>query len=80
MIILPGADSHLVWVVDVGTAVASVTLPKAVVVHAVLLQLLLLTSVSDYCEASLDCTACLRQHAHTNRRYEQINRDASCGN
>lgn len=53
----PGADSHLVWVVDVGTAVATVTLAKAVVVHAVLLLLLLLTSMSDYGKAPLDRTA-----------------------
>lgn len=57
-IVLPRADSHFVWVVNVGTVVATVTLAKAVVVHAVLLQLLLLTSMSDDSEASLDCTAC----------------------
>lgn len=53
----PGADGNLVWVVDVGTDVATVTLAKAVVVHAVLLLLLLLTSMSDYGKAPLDCTA-----------------------
>lgn len=46
--LLPGADGNLVWVVDVGTAVATVTLAEAVVVHAVLLLLLLLMSMSDY--------------------------------
>ena len=39
---LPGADSHLVWVVDVRAAVAAVTLPEAVVVHTVVARLLLL--------------------------------------
>lgn len=58
---LPGTDSHLVWVMDVGTAVATVALAKAVVVHTVLLQLLLLTSVSDYGKAPLDSTACFRK-------------------
>lgn len=57
---LPGADGHLVWVMDVGATVATVTLAKAVVVHAVLLRRLLLMSVPDYGEASLDCTACFR--------------------
>ena len=39
---LPGADRHLVRVVDVRAAVAAVTLAKAVVVHAVVAWLLLL--------------------------------------
>lgn len=47
---------------DVGTAVATVTLAKAVVVHAVLLRLLLLISVSDDGKAPLDCSACFRKH------------------
>lgn len=59
---LPGADGHLVWVVDVGTAVATITLAEAVVVHAVLLWLLLLTGVSDDGKAPLDCTACFKKH------------------
>lgn len=42
---------------DVGTTVATVTLAKAVVIHAVLLQLLLLARVPDDGEASLDRTA-----------------------
>lgn len=69
---LPGADGHLVWVMDVGATVATVTLAKAVVVHAVLLRRLLLMSVPDYGEASLDCTACFR-HAEKKHRYQQIN-------
>lgn len=55
---LPGAHCHLVWVMDVGTTVAAVTLAEAVVIHAVLLQLLLLACVPDDGEASLDRTAC----------------------
>lgn len=43
---------------DVGTTVAAVTLAEAVVIHAVLLQLLLLACVPDDGEASLDRTAC----------------------
>lgn len=43
---------------DVGTAVATVTLAKAVVIHAVLFGLLLLAGLSDDGEASLDRTAC----------------------
>lgn len=69
---LPGADGHLVWVMDVGATVATVTLAKAVVVHAVLLRRLLLMSVPDYGEASLDSTACFR-HAEKKHRYQQIN-------
>ncbi len=61
MCLLPGADSHLVWVMDVLAAVATVALAEAVVVHAVLLELLLLTSVSDYGKAPLDCTTCFRE-------------------
>lgn len=57
-IVVPCADSHFVWVMNVGTVVATVTLAKAIVVHAVLLQLLLLTSMPDDSEASLDCSAC----------------------
>lgn len=68
----PGTDGHLVRVVDVGTAVATVTLAEAVVVHAVLLLLLLLTSVSNYGKAPLDCAACLKK-TQTNHRYPQIN-------
>lgn len=55
----PGAHCHLVWVMDVGTSVATVTLAKAVVIHAVLLLLLLLACVPDDGQASLDRTACL---------------------
>lgn len=55
--VLPGADSHLVRVMYVGTVAAAITLAKAVVVHAVLLLLLLLTSMSDDCKTPLDCTA-----------------------
>lgn len=54
---LPGADSHLVRVVYVGTTAAAVTLAEAVVVHAVLFLLLLLTSMSDDGKTPLDCTA-----------------------
>lgn len=68
---LPGADGDLVRVMDVGTAVATVTLAEAVVVHAVLLLLLLLMSVSDYGEAALDCPACFRKQ--TNHRYPHTN-------
>ncbi len=46
---------------DVLAAVATVALAKAVVVHAVLLELLLLTSVSDYGKAPLDCSTCFRE-------------------
>lgn len=46
---------------DISAAVATVTLAKAVVVHAVLLQLLLLASVPDNGQAALDCTACFRK-------------------
>lgn len=59
--LLPGADGHLVGVVDERTAVAAVTLPEAVVVHAVLPLRLLLPSVSDDGETSLDCTAGVRK-------------------
>lgn len=69
---LPGADGHLVWVVDVGTAVATVTLAEAVVVHAVLLLLLLLASVSDNGKAPLDCTACFRKHRQTTGIHKSI--------
>ena len=69
---LPGADGNLVRVVDVGTAVATVTLAEAVVVHAVLLRLLLLTSISDYGNASLDSTACFRKHRQTIRIHKSI--------
>lgn len=55
---LPGAHCHLVWVMDVGTTVATVALAKAVVIHAVLFGLLLLVCLSDNGEASLDRTAC----------------------
>lgn len=55
--ILPGAHRHLVWVMDVGTTVATVTLAKAVVIHAVLFRLLLVTRVPDDGEAFLDCAA-----------------------
>jgi len=59
---LPGADGNLVRVVDVGTAVAAVTLAEAVVVHAVLLLLLLLMSLPDYGKAALDSAAGFRKH------------------
>lgn len=62
---LPGADGNLVRVVDVGTAGAAVTFAEAVVVHAVLLLLLLLMSVSDYGKAALDCAAGFRKHRQT---------------
>lgn len=55
---LPGAHCHLVWVMDVGTGVATVTHAEAVVIHAVLFQLLLLARVPDDGQASLDRTAC----------------------
>ena len=47
MCVLPGTDSHLIRIVDVGAGVATVTLAKAVVVHTVLLLGLLLTSMPD---------------------------------
>lgn len=48
---------------DVGTTVATVTLAKAVVVHAVVFGLLLLACLSDDGEASLDRTACFGNKA-----------------
>lgn len=58
MFVLPGADGHLVGVVDVRAAVTAVTPAEAVVVHAVLLLLrLLVASVSDDGEAALDRAA-----------------------
>lgn len=65
MHLLPGADGHLVWVMDVGTAVATVTFAKAVVVHAVLFWLLLLISVSDDGKTPLDCTTGFRKQRNT---------------
>lgn len=53
----PGADGHFVGVVYEGTTCATVTFAEAVVVHAVLLLLLLLTSVANDGETPLDCTA-----------------------
>ena len=47
---------------DVGTTVATVTLAEAVVVHAVLFQLLPLAGVPNDCEASLDRTAGFGKH------------------
>lgn len=69
---LPSADGDLVWVMDVGTAVATVTLAEAVVVHAVLLLLLLLACVSDYGKTSLDCAACLEKHRQTTGIHKSI--------
>ena len=54
---LPGADGHLVRVVDEGAAGAAVAAAEAVVVHAVLLLLLLLPGVSDDGDAPLDRSA-----------------------
>lgn len=54
--ILPCADSHFVRIMYEGAACATVTLAEAVVIHAVLLLLLFLTSVSDDGNAPLDCT------------------------
>ena len=56
----------------VGTAVAAVTLAKAVVVHAVLLLLLLLASVSDYGEAPLNCATGIRRHRQTTSIHQSI--------
>lgn len=42
---------------DIGAAGATVTLAKAVVVHAVLLGLLLLLGLPDDGQAALDCAA-----------------------
>lgn len=53
----PGADSHLVWIMDIGAAGATVALAKAVVVHAVLLGLLLLLGLPDDGQAALDRAA-----------------------
>lgn len=64
--LLPGADSHLIRVMYVWTAHATVAFSKAVVVHAILLLLLLLLLLlSDDGEAPLDCTARFRKHKHT---------------
>lgn len=71
MFLLPGANSHFVGVVDVWTAVSTVTLAKAVVVHAVLPRLLLLASVSYDGETPLDRTAYFRKQ--TNHRYPLMN-------
>lgn len=62
---IPGADSHLLWVVDVRTGVAAVALAKAVIVHAVLARLLLLLlGLPDDGQTSLDHTAA-NTHTHT---------------
>lgn len=53
-----GADGHLVRVVYVGTVCATVTFAEAVVVHAILLLLLLLTSMSNDGKTPLDRPAC----------------------
>lgn len=53
----PGADRHFVWVVYEGATGSTVTFAKAVVVHAVLLLPLLLTSVANDGKTPLDCTA-----------------------
>ena len=53
---------------DVGTTAATVALAKAVVVHAVLPLLLLLTSVSDDGETPLDCTACFRKQTKVSKQ------------
>lgn len=39
---IPGADSHLLWIMDVGAVLPAITPAEAVVVHAVLLLLLFL--------------------------------------
>lgn len=60
----------------VGASVAAVTLAEAVVVHAELLLLLLLASVSDYGEAPLNRTASFKKQKkkhNRNHRYPQIN-------
>lgn len=54
---LPGADSHLVGIMDIGAAGATVAFAKAIVVHAVLLGLLLLLGLSDDGETPLDGAA-----------------------
>jgi hypothetical protein len=45
--VLPGTDGNFIRIMDIGAGVATVTLSKAVEVHAVLLLGLLLTSVPD---------------------------------
>lgn len=45
---VPGANGNFIWVMDVGTGSATVTLAEAVVVHAVIFGLLfLLSSLAD---------------------------------
>lgn len=55
----PGADSHLLWIMDVGAVLPTIALAEAVVVHAVFLLLLfLLLGLTDDGQTPLNSTAC----------------------
>lgn len=55
---IPGADGHLLWIMDVGAVLPSITLAKAVVVHTVLLLLLfLLLGLTNDGQTPLNSTA-----------------------
>lgn len=55
---IPGAHSHLLWVMDVGAVLPTIALAEAVVVHAVFLFLLfLLLGLTDDGQTPLNSTA-----------------------
>lgn len=55
---VPGADSHLLWIMDVGAVLPTIALAEAVVVHAVFLLLLfLLLGLTDDGQTPLNSTA-----------------------
>lgn len=68
----PGADRHFVWVVYEGATCSTVTFAEAVVVHAVLLLPLLLTSVANDGKTPLDCTAEFMKHTQTTVSNNQL--------
>lgn len=56
-LLIPGADGHLLWIMDVGAALATITLPEAVVVHTIFLLLFLLLGLTDDGQTPLNSTA-----------------------
>lgn len=56
-LLIPGADGHLLWIMDVGAALATITLAEAVVVHTIFLLLFLLLGLTDDGQTPLNSTA-----------------------
>lgn len=54
---IPGADGHLLRIMDVGAALPTITLAKAVVVHTIFLLLFLLLGLTNDGQTSLNSTA-----------------------